>query len=230
MLKKIFIFIFLIAFFVTPLTVSAQFSKATTNLTTVGNGTGLVSDLNTTVSDVIKGVLSLAGTIFLVLTVYAGILWMTAQGNEEQVTKAKGIVTQAIIGLAITLAAYAITAFVTGKLAGNAGGAGDGSPSGSGGSGGSAVIGGTCEAQGGECNELEEGKNVCKLEGFNGTVLGGSCQANEQCCELDWDKNFQTKCTNMGGTKTTGSCGPVTTIYTDSSWIPGGNDTVCCKK
>jgi hypothetical protein len=116
MFKKIIIIFFLVAFLVAPLTVSAQFGKALTNMKVVGDKTDLTSDFAGSVSTVIVGVLSLAGTIFLVLTVYAGILWMTAQGNDEKVTKAKDIVTQAIIGLAITLAAYAITAFVTGKL------------------------------------------------------------------------------------------------------------------
>lgn len=60
----------------------------------------------------IRVALSLTGTIFLVLTVYAGFLWMTASGNEDQVTEAKGIITRASIGLLITLAAFSITAFV----------------------------------------------------------------------------------------------------------------------
>lgn len=114
--KKIFAIIFLLTILVTPVSVSAQFGAATTKLNTVAKGTGLTSDFAGSISTVITGVLSLAGTIFLVLTVYAGILWMTAQGNEDRVSKAKDMVTQAIIGLAITLSAYAITAFVTGKL------------------------------------------------------------------------------------------------------------------
>lgn len=116
MIKKIFAIIFLIVFLIAPLAASAQFGKATTNLQKVAGGTGLTSSFEGSISTIITGILSLAGTVFLVLTVYAGILWMTAQGKEEQVTKAKDIVTQAIIGLAITLAAYAITAFVTGRL------------------------------------------------------------------------------------------------------------------
>lgn len=60
----------------------------------------------------IKGALALSGTIFLVLTIYAGVLWMTAAGNEDQVTKAKEIITRASFGILITLAAFSITAFV----------------------------------------------------------------------------------------------------------------------
>lgn len=116
MTKKIFAFLFLLVVLVAPMSVSAQFGAATAKLNTVAKGTGLTSDFAGSISTVITGVLSLAGTIFLVLTVYAGILWMTAQGNEDKVSKAKDMITQAIIGLAITLGAYAITAFVTGKL------------------------------------------------------------------------------------------------------------------
>lgn len=60
----------------------------------------------------IRVALSLSGTIFLTLTIYAGFLWMTAAGNEDKVTEAKGIITRASLGLFITLAAFAITAFV----------------------------------------------------------------------------------------------------------------------
>ena len=52
------------------------------------------------------------GVIFLVLMVYAGYLWMTARGTEEQIEKAKKIIMAAMIGLIITLGAYSITAFV----------------------------------------------------------------------------------------------------------------------
>ena len=61
---------------------------------------------------VINGVLGLLGIIFLSLTFYAGFLWMTAQGNEDNVTKAKNILTTSIIGIIIIVAAYAITNFV----------------------------------------------------------------------------------------------------------------------
>ena len=52
------------------------------------------------------------GIIFLVLMLYGGFLWMTGRGIEERVTKAKDLITQAVIGIVIILAAYAITEFV----------------------------------------------------------------------------------------------------------------------
>jgi hypothetical protein len=78
-----------------------------------GYGTNVTdTTLSESVGRIIKVVLSLVGTIFLALTIYAGILWMTAQGNEEQVTNATNILKRATVGLVITLAAYGITIFV----------------------------------------------------------------------------------------------------------------------
>jgi hypothetical protein len=68
------------------------------------------------ISQVITIVLSVLGVIFLALMIYGGILWMTAAGNEEKVKKAKELITEAIIGLAIVLAAYAISYFVLNQL------------------------------------------------------------------------------------------------------------------
>lgn len=64
------------------------------------------------VVSVINGILGLLGIIFLVLVLYAGFLWMTAAGNEDQVGKAKNILTTSIIGIIIIVAAYAIVKFV----------------------------------------------------------------------------------------------------------------------
>lgn len=62
---------------------------------------------------------SLLGIIFLVLTIYAGIQWMTAQGNTSHVEKAKSTLVKAIAGLIICLSAYAITYFVMNMLQGS---------------------------------------------------------------------------------------------------------------
>lgn len=64
------------------------------------------------VGQVIQAALSFVGVIFLLLMIYGGYLWMTARGNEEEVTKAKNLIKAAIIGLIIVLAAYAISIFV----------------------------------------------------------------------------------------------------------------------
>ena len=64
------------------------------------------------IATIIQATLSLLGIIFIILMIYGGGIWMTAKGNEQQVDKAKGLITAAIIGLVIVVAAYAISYFV----------------------------------------------------------------------------------------------------------------------
>jgi uncharacterized iron-regulated membrane protein len=64
----------------------------------------------------IKIILGLLGTILLGLLIYGGYLWMIARGNDSEVTKAKDIIQQAIIGMIIIMTAYIIADFVVDKL------------------------------------------------------------------------------------------------------------------
>jgi hypothetical protein len=61
---------------------------------------------------ILKVLFSMGGLVFMILTIYAGIKWMTAQGNTSQVDTAKTTITRAIAGLAICLLSYALTFFV----------------------------------------------------------------------------------------------------------------------
>ncbi len=73
-------------------------------------------DLNNPIAMIIQVVLSFLGVIFFIIMIYAGFLWMTAGGNEEQLTKAKNLLKNGTIGLLIVLAAYAITYFVVSQF------------------------------------------------------------------------------------------------------------------
>lgn len=68
--------------------------------------------LSTRIGLIIGAVLSFIAVIFMILVIYAGILWMTARGNEQQVERAKTLLVQSIIGLIIVFSAYAITRFI----------------------------------------------------------------------------------------------------------------------
>lgn len=74
------------------------------------------ADMPKIIQTAISAFLGLLGIIFLVLIIYAGYNWMTAQGDEEKVTKAKDTLTRAVIGLIIITMAYAITYFVFSNL------------------------------------------------------------------------------------------------------------------
>lgn len=75
-----------------------------------GLPTGSTSPIDV-VATIINTVVGLTGTLAVILVVYAGFLWMTAAGNEEKIQKAKKLLGQAVIGLAIIFSAYAIIAF-----------------------------------------------------------------------------------------------------------------------
>lgn len=123
MLKKISLTLALIFTLTLPMLVSAQGLKdAGGMLEKIGGASGekigVSGNLADSVATVIKTVLALVGTVFLVLTIYAGIMWMTAQGEESKVEKAMEILKAAVIGLVIIMSAYAITYFVTSRLTG----------------------------------------------------------------------------------------------------------------
>ena len=117
-MKKI-LFILLLTFLLSPnFVLAAPNINVYTEKIATGAGYDKATDttLSETVGKYIRILLSLSGTIFLALTVYAGILWMTASGNSTQVDKAKSVLINAIIGLVIISAAYAPTAFVLDNL------------------------------------------------------------------------------------------------------------------
>lgn len=68
------------------------------------------------ISNIVKIALGFLGIIFLVLILYAGFTWMTAAGNDDKISKAKGIISAAVIGVAIVVCAYIITYFVIDNL------------------------------------------------------------------------------------------------------------------
>ena len=108
-----------------PFVASAQgttnpppFTNALAQTQVVGNQAGIASStpLPVLIGNIVNVVLGFLGIVFLVLLLYAGFLWMTAQGEEKPVTKAKDIIKQSIIGLIVIVAAFAISNFVLTSL------------------------------------------------------------------------------------------------------------------
>lgn len=90
-------------------------AKAVSIDLTVSGGLGTKS-LTVIIGQIIQVVLGFLGVIALGLALYAGFLWMTAQGNEEKINQAKKILVNAAIGLAIILSAFAIVSFLINQL------------------------------------------------------------------------------------------------------------------
>ncbi len=66
----------------------------------------------TLIGTIIGYVLAFVGVIFFGIMVYAGFLWMTARGGNEQVKKAKDMIEQAALGMVIVFMSYVVTNFV----------------------------------------------------------------------------------------------------------------------
>ncbi len=62
-------------------------------------------------------VLSLVGFLLLFYLLYGGILWMTSGGDTEGVQKAKTMIQNAVVGMIILGASFAISSFVLSQLA-----------------------------------------------------------------------------------------------------------------
>lgn len=61
---------------------------------------------------IIKSLLGIIGAMALVIFIYAGFVWMTAQGNSTKIQKAREIMTYATIGLIVIFGSYVLLRFV----------------------------------------------------------------------------------------------------------------------
>ena len=104
----------------------SSFSLFTTNALAQGNfdpdgyagrlegpGQGTLGGNITMIVNYFLGLLGLIAVVFLI---YAGVLLVTAGGQEDQVSKAKKIIVYAVIGIVVVLLSYAIVTFVSSAL------------------------------------------------------------------------------------------------------------------
>ncbi len=93
----------------------------------VGTTLGLAStNLVEVAIRIIQWVLAVVTLVALGFVIYGGFLWMTAAGNEERIKRAKKVIINATIGLAIITLAWAIVFFVSGTIENAAGPGGEG--------------------------------------------------------------------------------------------------------
>lgn len=88
-------------------------------------GVTLSSNLGTVTNSVISAAFYILGTVFLGLTIYGGLVWIKSAGRDQEVERAKKIITTSIVGLVILLSSYAITNFILQRASGVPVGGGD---------------------------------------------------------------------------------------------------------
>ncbi|MBU1017982.1 pilin [Patescibacteria group bacterium] len=72
--------------------------------------------LGQNITTIINYFLGLLGLIAVAMLIYAGVLMVTAGGNDEQVTKARKIIMYAVVGIVIILLSYTVVTFVASAL------------------------------------------------------------------------------------------------------------------
>lgn len=100
------------------LAVESPFTQAQKLTNDVGTQAGVsgTQTLPVIVGKIINVSLGFIGIVLLVLLLLAGFNWMTAGGDADKVKKAQAQIKNAIIGLIIIVAAFAISNFVLSSL------------------------------------------------------------------------------------------------------------------
>lgn len=99
--------------------------EAVTQLEAVAAGGGLpTTNIAIIIARIIRIFLGTLGIIFTVVVVYAGFVFMTAQGDPDKIKRAKAMIQNGVIGLIISLSAFSITQFILSRLLAAASGSG----------------------------------------------------------------------------------------------------------
>lgn len=82
----------------------------------IGEGALGTTDIRTIIVNVVNVALGFLGIVAVIILMYGGYLWMTSGGNQERVDSAKKTIRNAVIGLLIIIASWAIVFFAVNQL------------------------------------------------------------------------------------------------------------------
>ncbi|MBL7058207.1 hypothetical protein ISS03_02615 [Patescibacteria group bacterium] len=121
-MKKIFLKLFIVFVLFVPIDtcVADNANNASGNASTkfpnplsgVTSGASGEAAIPLIIGQVIKSVLGIVGSLALAMFVYGGLIWMTAAGAPDKITKGKDVLVWASIGLLVIFSSYALVAFV----------------------------------------------------------------------------------------------------------------------
>ncbi len=95
-------------------------TASTSKVVSVINPLG-ITDPTVIIGNLIRAILSIVGSLTLLMFIYGGVLWITSMGNDKTVHKAKSVLTWTVIGLAVIAGAYTLTnAVITSLTSGSA--------------------------------------------------------------------------------------------------------------
>lgn len=95
----------------------SNFNQASTKMKEFAGGLSFISGFDASVQNIVSSILLLVNSLFFIFMIYAGIMWFSANGNEEKIERAKTTIVWCVVGMAVTLGAYAITTFILNRVA-----------------------------------------------------------------------------------------------------------------
>jgi hypothetical protein len=117
-ISKLLFSLIALSLMVLPITVSAL-----TNAEVGLEGTNSISGLKLSnrepiavATELINAALMFLGLIAVVIFLVGGFKWMTAMGSDDNIKKAKELMSAGVVGLIIILASWGIAKFVLSKL------------------------------------------------------------------------------------------------------------------
>jgi hypothetical protein len=72
--------------------------------------------IDSNIANIIEITIIVFGAVAMLIIIYAGIQFMLSQGDSAKATTARNTIIYAAIGLAITVLAFSIVSFVTGRF------------------------------------------------------------------------------------------------------------------
>ena len=87
-------------------------SEITSGMNATSAGTSTPTDVNVVIKNVTNIMFFIIGAVSVIMLIYGGIRYTTSGGNANSVTAAKNTVIYSIVGLVISILAYAIVNFV----------------------------------------------------------------------------------------------------------------------
>jgi hypothetical protein len=77
-----------------------------------GSGLNTETDAVSIIGVIINAALGILGVVMVLLIIYAGYMYLTAQGDDDRVADAKKLIRNAVIGMIIIMLSYVIAGFV----------------------------------------------------------------------------------------------------------------------
>ena len=87
-------------------------SEITSGMNATSAGTSTPTNANVVIKNVTNIMFFIIGAVSVIMLIYGGIRYTTSGGNANSVTAAKNTVIYSIVGLVISILAYAIVNFV----------------------------------------------------------------------------------------------------------------------